>query len=321
MRNLDIEVENYFFKNLVIFDFESITVHDQCLNHTDSTTFIGKHVPISVSIHSNLISELFFICDINPRCLVTKSYSRTTSSFRRKLHGIASIVRSIIPTNSTKINEPNGNLPQNADDEIEDEASNLKLLRYLKNLYVGVKIKLERYCDNLPVFGFNSSRYDLNLIKDYLLEILLGDFHCSPSVIKSINKYIAMNFMGLQFLDILNFLSGATSLDKFLKAYRTSEQKGFFLYEWIDDIEKLRHTELPTADAFYSKLKNCNVLETDFNMYNCSLKRGLSSSVALKKHGLTSPPQGKEQNYLDLREICRRNHMETFQDFLKWYNN
>ena len=87
-----------------------------------------------------------------------------------------------------------------------------------------------RYCDNLPVFGFNSSRYDLNLIKEYLLEIL-RDFHCSPSVIKSCNKYIAMNFMGLEFLYILNFLGGATSLDKLLKAYGTSEQKGLFPYE------------------------------------------------------------------------------------------
>ena len=156
---------------------------------------------------------------------------------------------------------------------------------------------MERYYDNLPVFGFNSSRYDLNLIEEYLLEILLRDFHCSPSVIKSCNKYIAMNFMGLQFLDILKFLGGATSLDKFLKAYGTSEQKGFFPYEWFDNIEKLRHAELPIAHGFYSKLKNCNVSETDFNMYNCLLKKGISSSVVLRKLGLMSPPQGKEQNY------------------------
>ena len=126
--------------------------------------------------------------------------------------------------------------------------------------------------------------------------------------------------MGLQFLDNPNFSGGATSLDKFMKAYGTSEQKGFFPYEWFDDIEKLRHTELPIPDAFYSKLKNCNVLETDFNMYNCLPKKGTSSSVALKKLGLTSPPKGKEQNYQDLRELWKRNHMETFQDFLKWYN-
>ena len=75
-----------------------------------------------------------------------------------------------------------------------------------------------------------------------------------------------MNFMGLQFLDNLNLIGGATSLDKILKPYGTSEQKLIFLYELFDDVGKLRHTELPIGDAFYSKLKNCNVLETDFNM-------------------------------------------------------
>ena len=119
-------------------------------------------------------------------------------------------------------------------------------------------------------------------LKKIYFEIFSRDFHCSPSVIKSCSKYIAMNFRGIQFLDI-NFLRGATTLDKILKAYGTYEQKGFFPYECFDDIEKLRHTELPIADAFYSKLKNCNVLETDFNMYNHLLKKGIYSSVALKK--------------------------------------
>ena len=42
-----------------------------------------------------------------------------------------------------KTNELKGNLPQNADDEIEEEASNQKLPRYLKKFYVGIKIELE----------------------------------------------------------------------------------------------------------------------------------------------------------------------------------
>ena len=167
VRNLDIEVENYLFKNLVVFDFESITVHDQSLNHTDSTTFIGKHVPISVSIHSNLIWQPIFICDINPRCLVTKFVPELLVFFKNKFHGIASNVWSILPNKSTEKNQLKGNMPKNADDKKEDEASNQIFLRYPKKLHVGVKIELERYYENLYVFGFNSSRYELNLIKDY----------------------------------------------------------------------------------------------------------------------------------------------------------
>ena len=116
-------------------------------------------------------------------------------------------------------------------------------------------------------------------------------------------------------------LAGATSLDKFLKAYGTSEQKGYFPCEWFDNVEKLRHTELPNADAVYSKFKNFNVLETDFFMYKCLLRKGITSSVALKKLGLSSPAQVKEENYQDLKAVWEDNHMESFQDFLKWYNN
>ena len=80
-----------------------------------------------------------------------------------------------------------------------------------------------------------------------------------------------MNFMGLLFLDNLKFLGGATSLKNFLEAYGTSELRRFFTYEWFDNIQKLIHSELPIEDALYSKLKKCNVLETDININNCLL--------------------------------------------------
>ena len=47
------------FKNLAIFDFESICVQEE--EDTKTTTWIGKHVPISVSISSNLVEETVFL--------------------------------------------------------------------------------------------------------------------------------------------------------------------------------------------------------------------------------------------------------------------
>ena len=69
MGSLDIEMENYRSENLVILDFAPITAHDPSHKRTDSTTLIGTHVLISISIHSSLFSEAIFVCDINPRCL------------------------------------------------------------------------------------------------------------------------------------------------------------------------------------------------------------------------------------------------------------
>ena len=47
--------EQKLFKNLTIFDFESICVQEETFRDTITTTWIGKHVPISVSISSNLV--------------------------------------------------------------------------------------------------------------------------------------------------------------------------------------------------------------------------------------------------------------------------
>ena len=90
----------------------------------------------------------------------------------------------------------------------------------LKSLYQ-LRDDLNKYCVTLPFFGFNSSSYDLNL-----LDILLYQKKCSSSVIRQANQFLGMSFLELQFLDILNFLGGATGLDQFLKAYGSEEQKG-----------------------------------------------------------------------------------------------
>ena len=61
--------EQKLFKNLAIFDFESICVQEETFRDTNTTTWIGKHVPISVSISSNLVEEPIFICNSDPHHL------------------------------------------------------------------------------------------------------------------------------------------------------------------------------------------------------------------------------------------------------------
>ena len=56
--------------NLAAFDFESICIPEEKFENTETTTWIGKHVPISVSISSNLIAKPIFLCNSNPRDLV-----------------------------------------------------------------------------------------------------------------------------------------------------------------------------------------------------------------------------------------------------------
>ena len=111
--------------------------------------------------------------------------------------------------------------------ESEGKDVSTQFLHMQKKQLIQLQEHFERYCNVLPVFGFNSGKYDINLIKKYLLPILVEDKDIEPIVIKKANQYVSFKFGDVQLLDILNFLGGATNLDSFLKAYKTEEKRFF----------------------------------------------------------------------------------------------
>ena len=141
------------------------------------------------------------------------------------------------------------------------------------------------------------------------------------TVIKKAYQFVPFKSCKIQFLDIMKFFGGATSLNSFLKAYKTSETKVYFPYEWFDNVEKLSRQSLPSYDEFYSRLRNCNPLDKTFSDYQNLLKAGFSNEEALRKLKLSEiPPTGKE-NYVYLQQIWNSHGMHSFKDFLRWYNN
>ena len=79
--NIPHREDQELFKNLAVFDFESICVKEKTYKETETTKWIGKHVPISVSTSSNPIPEPIYLCNSDPRHLV--------SSFISALEGLA----------------------------------------------------------------------------------------------------------------------------------------------------------------------------------------------------------------------------------------
>ena len=74
--------EQRLFKKLAMFDYEFSSVKEaNSYKQTETTTWIGKHVPISISISSNLIPGPIFLCNANPHHL--------NSSFITALDGLA----------------------------------------------------------------------------------------------------------------------------------------------------------------------------------------------------------------------------------------
>ena len=190
-----------------------------------------------------------------------------------------------------------------------------------KNQLLDLQQHFEHYINTLPVFGFNSGKYDLNLIKSYLLPYLIHERDIQPRVIKKANEFVSFKFGDVQFFDILNFLGGATSLDSFLKAFKTSETKGLFPYEWFDSPNKIDATFLPPYECLFSKLKDHNHLEKEFTDFTKLLNSGLSQPEALKKFRLKEVPPSGVDNYNYLKVIWEEEQMSTFRDFVKWCIN
>ena len=172
----------------------------------------------------------------------------------------------------------------------------------------------------MPVFGVNSAKYDINLIKSYLLPILVNEQQIEPTVIKKAIQLFFFKFGDVQLLDTTNFLCGTTSLDSFLKAYKTKETKTFFPYEWFDNPEKLNSEELPPYVSFFSKLRNINPLEKDYNDFENLTTSSLSSYQAVCKLRLKKIPPTGDENYAYLWSIWVSEGMKSFKDFLMWYN-
>ena len=151
--------------------------------------------------------------------------------------------------------------------------------------------------------------------------MFINERDIEPTVIKKANQFIWFNFGDIQLLDIMNFLGGATSLDSFLKAYKTSETKGFIPYGRFDHPDKMQNTELPPYDAFYSKLRSGNLLEAEYTDYVNLLKSGLTTEQAVVKLKLSKPPPTGIENYQYLLQIWKQEQMSSFKDFFRWYNN
>ena len=257
------EEEQKLFKNL-------ICVPSNELKDTNKTTWIGKHEPISVSISSNLIQEPIFLCNKDPKTLIVSFVealeelaSKSKAELLQKFSPVENAIKTRVSSIFEKLHGRKGeSTPMFEFHYIEEEEIDMsnQFLQIQKNQLFELQQHFERYVSTLPVFGFNSGKYDLNLIKSDLLPYLIHERDIQPTVIKKANHFVSFKFGDVQFLDILNFLGGATSLDSFLKACKTNETRGFFPYEWFDSPNNLDVTFLPPYECFFSKLRDHNPL-------------------------------------------------------------
>ena len=67
--------------------------------------------------------------------------------------------------------------------------------------------KIREWCDQVPILGFNSGTYDLNLIKNYFASVFAEE-EKKIRVAKKGNKVMFLLTREARFLDIINSVRG-----------------------------------------------------------------------------------------------------------------
>ena len=353
-----IPTELKYFPYRATFDFECMFSSTTGLNDTEKLTWNAKHIPLSVSVCSNVPGY------DQPKCFVSNGDSKqlvkemieylvkiSEESYRLLKEEFLFLFEAIdekleqlkqtVPRPTTESNidlgaqEDSGDEGEDlleTDEEEEDIESETKEDRaflddeveeqgpsfyraldrereeqsdddqeYIDDKPVNnpepknkkdhplkkLRDRLEEYLKELPVLGFNSGKYDLNAVKEFLFPVLVENEEVLFTI-KRNNNFMCLKTEHLRFLDVTNFLAPGFSYDMFLKAYECPQTKGFFPYEWMDSLDKLQHNALPPHEAFFSSLRNENISTEDYQY---------------------------------CQQVWSNNNMQTLKDFLVWYNN
>ena len=257
------------------FDFECYFDRDNLPADTNTLQWSARHVPLSVSMASNVPGHE------DAQCYITNGDSnKLVEEMVNNLITISDAAYdSLKPSYGSVLNELEAR--KEAWDDAESEAN----AEDKTNPFNTLAGQLHGWLHQLPVIGFNSGKYDLNMIKRSFVPLLISN---NAAVIKRQNTYMCLYTDKLKFVDICNYLAPGVSYAKYLTAYGCELGKGHFPYEYMDGIGKLDERSLPPQSAFYSRLKNEGISDTD---------------------------------YAACQAVWRDNGMETLREYLIWYNN
>ena len=284
----------------IVYDFEAIC---QKINkkQTDELTITTKHIPVSVAINDNLTKKPSFIVEEDPKELIKK--------FVVELLKRASEIEETVWLSNPVLGVYK---KFNEDDKGEQYGG------YLIN-EAGVKLSKEtaksyvNWVKQVPVFGFNSGGYDINMIKEYFVKKLtsLSDVN----VAKKENSYMFLSTPNFKFLDIKNYLAPGLSYDAWCRAYGCELQKLAFPYEWFDSFEKLNHIGPVKYEEFYSSLKGGITISQEEYQNFCDEfhKRGcVTMKDWLKEYNLADV-----EPFIEALEKTRENYYPDEIDLLK----
>ena len=268
-----------YFPYRATFDFECYFSDERLPVNSDKLQWSARHVPLSVSVASNVPGyepAQCYVTDGDSDKLVADMMDHLTAISDAAYESLLPLYADVLEELKTR--------KEAWDEEEEEEENGKKTVNPCKTL----EKQLQTWLRQLPVIGFNSGHYDLNVVKKFFIPYMLKGNDKTRFVIKRQNTFMCFSTTNLKFLDVTQYLAPGVSYDKYLKAYGCELQKGHFPYEYMDDLHKLEDRALPPQAAFFSRLKN----------------EGISND-----------------DYARCQAVWRDNGMETLREYLIWYNN
>ena len=175
------------YSHFIVYDFEAIL---EPLNEhpTDDLTYISRHIPISVAVHDTLSKEPVYLVDEN----------------------IGHLIEQFIEV-----------LKEKQEAILVDVFKQHAYPSDFQILPGEVKEQWNQWVYQVLVIGFNSSKYDLNKMKEYFVKEISYNKNdkCNEDVFaaKKENDYVFLTTSKFKFLDNKNYIGPGLSYDAWYK--------------------------------------------------------------------------------------------------------
>ena len=317
LESYGISVLDRYCCDFIVFDCESILqpISDNIVGKKRRWT--AKHVPVSVAMTATFMPDdsrgfpqTERIVSRDPQQLVTEFLAKLMAWRTRMVEEAKKKYKPAISKLSKLIADCQGRENAILEELTEDDVpKNLEPVVWCRSLIKdlqSLQSEFKKYVEQVVVLGYNSAKYDINLLKEYLIAQFLRDYADKDEPIKVIKQQASYSSLELgnylHFLDIYKYQSPNTSLDSSMKAEGVTINDGsakfYFPYEGFDSYDKLDYSGLLPPGEWFSKLKGCNVL-------------GKSEEEINKNY-----PYCQKR----LEEITPRNP-QKFENFLVYYNS
>jgi hypothetical protein len=266
-----------FFEHRMSFDFES-RMQDLHSRRGRNLKYTKRHIPMSVSVRSTYNG----VNRDNRKCNEVQHFRNADP--KKLVEEFCAYINEVAELIGNEMERDYGDLLKQVEDKAKVARAALKDRRLLSGdekiaanqryhanrQYMDLEKQLRRWIYQVPVIGYNSGKFDLNLIRRFLLPCLVSNDNRVDNIIEKGTDFMSLGTQRLVFLDMMHYVPPNMNLASFIKTFHYGDlemAKGWWCYEYIDDYSRLNERGPPPIGAFKSTLKNTEMSQEEYDQF------------------------------------------------------